>query len=234
MFDQTRTAEGDWRITANPLSWGSERPEVLVLGFSKGPTQAGALATTPHDQIAFRGGRSNLRKILAHLGLVSPVVDMDRLIADRDGRFAFGSMVRCTVERREGHEWTGTGGGMLDRFVASSFGRAISARCTSTFLGALPSETRLVVMLGLGTRLRYIEAAERLIRQARSSVHWRRTNEVSYGDERVTFVHTEHFKAQGRLLPDWLGQVRNDGSPADRFRSRLGRLAAETAQAGLK
>lgn len=38
VFDETRTESEhkDWRITANPLTWGNQRPEVLVLGFSKG------------------------------------------------------------------------------------------------------------------------------------------------------------------------------------------------------
>lgn len=33
-FDVTRTEADGWRITANPLAWGSSHPEVLVLGFS--------------------------------------------------------------------------------------------------------------------------------------------------------------------------------------------------------
>lgn len=232
-FDRTRTGEGDWRITANPLAWGSRRPEVLVLGFSKGPTQALELGRTPHDAVAFKGGRANLLKILVHLGLANPGTDIDRLIADKNGRFAFGSLIRCSVERREGEGWTGTGGGMLDRFVATPFGRRVATNCATRFLKDLPPETRLVVMLGLGTRLGYVGAVERVVRSVRASSSWRRLNEVSYGDAAVTFVHTEHFKSQGRLLPDWLGHPRNDGSPADPARQRLGRLAAGAARAAL-
>ena len=69
-FDVTKRTEGDWRITANPLSWGSTAPAVVVLGFSKGSTQAGALTTTPHDEIAYKGSRLNVGKILAHIGLI--------------------------------------------------------------------------------------------------------------------------------------------------------------------
>lgn len=69
-FDVSKRTEGDWRITANPLSWGSTKPEIVVLGFSKGPTQAGALASTPHDEIAYKGSRLNVGKILAHVGLI--------------------------------------------------------------------------------------------------------------------------------------------------------------------
>ena len=69
-FDVATRTEGEWRITANPLAWGSTTPEVVVLGFSKGPTQAGALASTPHDDIAYKGSRLNVGKILAHVGLI--------------------------------------------------------------------------------------------------------------------------------------------------------------------
>lgn len=231
-FDVTR-AEGDsWRITANPLAWGSKRPEILVLGFSKGPTQAGALARTPHDEIAFKGARGNAYNILAHIGAVPPSVEpawtMDRLIADRTGRLGFGSLVRCTVERRDEAKgvWLGTGGGMLDRFVATPFGAAVAGRCTTRFLGALPQETKLVVLYGLGSRLGYVDAAERLIRAARSTSGWRRHDEVSYGDDRVTFVHTEHFRSQGAYIPNWLGATDASGALRDPGRARLGRLAA--------
>jgi hypothetical protein len=50
-FDLTRMEDDGWRITNSPLAWGNPSPEIVVLGFSKGPTQAGALARVPHDQI---------------------------------------------------------------------------------------------------------------------------------------------------------------------------------------
>ncbi len=231
-FDVTRTEGDGWRITANPLAWGNSRPEVLVLGFSKGPTQAGALATASHDEIAFKGARRQAYEILLHIGLVPRVADpaaaMGQLIRDRSGRFAFGSLVRCTVERWNApeKEWTGTGGGMLDRFIASAFGRSVAAGCTSKFLGELPIQTRLVVLYGLGTKLGYVDAAETLIRRARPSTVWRRHDEVSYGDDRVTFVHTEHFRAQGKLIPNWLGATDTSGAPRDPYRAKLGQLAA--------
>lgn len=106
-FDKTRRTDeyGKWRITANPLAWGSETPEIIVLGFSKGPTQDGALATTPHEQIAYKGSRPAVGKILSNVGVFARPADggyakvVDKLIADRQGAIHFGSLVRCTVER---------------------------------------------------------------------------------------------------------------------------------------
>jgi len=224
-FDVSKRTEGDWRITANPLSWGSTAPEIVVLGFSKGPTQAGALATTPHDEIAYKGSRLNVGKILAHIGLIPADTPaelkryVDNLIADRSGRFHFASLVRCTVERldRKSASWKGSGGGMLDKFVATPFGNSVATNCTATFLRDLPQETRLVVMFGLGTDLNYVSSAYGLFRRARPG-SWKMINSVSYTDSTITVVHVEHFASQGALIPNWLGEN-------DHPRSNLGRLS---------
>lgn len=225
-FDRTATIEGDWRITANPLAWGSQFPEVVVLGFSKGPTQAGSLASTPHDAIAFKGGRLALGKILVHVGLLLPETDsslkrtVDHIIADKAGRFHFGSLIRCTVEQKIHGAWAGTGGGMLDKFVGSAFGAEVAGRCAATFLGTLPQSTRIVVMLGMGAGGNYISAARKLFAEARPG-KWATINEVSYSDGAITVVHVEHFKSQGALVPNWLS---GNGHP----RGKLG-LAARAA-----
>jgi hypothetical protein len=91
LFDRTRRDDRDWRITSNPLAWGNPNAPIVVLGFSKGQTQAGALAGTPHDQIAYKGKRENVGRILAHVGLVkkgslaSQTAAVDKMIADRNG-----------------------------------------------------------------------------------------------------------------------------------------------------
>ena len=231
IFDQTRRTEGDWRITANPLSWGNPNAEVVGLGFSKGPTQAGALAAMPHDQVAAKGSRLNVGKILAHVGLIprqEPAAlkrTVDRLIADRTGRFRFGSLVRCTVERfdRKDGTWKGSGGGMLDKFVKTPLGRDVTGRCAARFLGDLPPQTTLVVMFGLGRKCNYVGEARKLVQQARPGA-WRAVNQVSYTDGTVTFVHVEHFASQGPLVPNWLGENQHE-------RAQLGAMAREAVQA---
>lgn len=233
-FDVTRTEVVGWRITNNPLAWGSATPEVVVLGFSKGPTQAGALARLPHDEIAFRGGRTNLAKILHHVGLLSSPDSklVDRAIADRQGRFHFASLVRCTVERFDDAEpviekqWKGTGGGMLDKFVAQDFGREVLRNCSRRFLGELPPQTKLIIMLGLGSKQKYVDACRRAFQQARPG-EWRLINPVAYTDGKVVVVHTEHFASQGALLPNWLSGTLHD-------RGRFGLLAREAVREALQ
>jgi hypothetical protein len=233
IFDGTRRTEDSWRITANPLAWGNPNAEIIVLGFSKGPTQAGALAAAAHDQIAYKGSRLAVGKILAHVELIPRQAPeelrrtVDRLIADRGGRFHFGSLIRCTVERLDAKtgEWKGSGGGMLDKFVATPFGHEVASRCSARFLGNLPPTTKLVVIFGLGNAGNYVRAARKLLEGARPGP-WRTVNEVSYTDGKVTFVHVEHFASQGALLPNWLGENRHE-------RARLGILAREAVQKGL-
>jgi hypothetical protein len=214
-FDRTKREAGNWRITANPLAWGNVTPEIVVLGFSKGPTQAGALASSPHDEIAYKGSRGNVGKILNRVGLMNCEPDADlgqevgRMIADRRGRFHFASLIRCTVERNDGEAWKGSGGGMLDKFVATPFGNEVASNCTTQFLKNLPKQTKLVIMFGMGTKLRYVSESMALFKATRGG-QWKWINDVSYTDGDVTVVHVEHFASQGALVPQWLGLKDHD------------------------
>lgn len=236
-FDRTVSQQEEWRITANPLAWGNEEPEVIVLGFSKGPNALGALATKAHNDIPYAGQRLAVGKILAHIGLISSGTpdklrsSVDHAIANTSGRFAWGSLIRCTVERREGHSWKGSGGGMLDKFVATPFGQKIAGNCVKRHLGSLPERTKLVVLFGLGTKLGYVKAARRLIQLGGTSGEMRTVNEVAYRSASVTFVHVEHFASQGRLIPDWLGV--SDSSSRISERSRWGLMAREAVHSAL-
>lgn len=198
---------------------------MIVLGFSKGPTQAGALAARPHDEIAFRGGRGNLAKILHHIGLL-PSPDgrlVDEAISNPAGRFHFGSLIRCTVEQHDPKKgWSGTGGGMLDRFADTPFGQDVISNCSKRFLSNLTDPAQLVVMLGMGTKQNYVESCRKAFAAARPGP-WAPLNDVAYSDGRLTVVHTEHFAAQGALIPNWLSGNRHP-------RGRFGLLAREAVE----
>ncbi len=230
-FDKTMRADSNWRITANSLAWGNENPEVIVLGFSKGPTQAGALAKAPHDEIAYKGSRGNMGKILKHVGLLTHLADEDlghavsRLIADRNGRFHFGSLIRCAVEQHKNGIWIGSGGGMLDKFVATSFGKEISQNCTTRFLKDLPGRTKLILMFGMGSKLNYVRESFELYKKARGG-EWTWLNDVAYTDGKVVVVHVEHFASQGALIPQWTGE-------RDHPRSQYGKMAAQAVALSL-
>lgn len=233
IFDQSREERDGWRITSNALSWGNPTPKVVVLGFSKGPTQAGALARAHHNEIAYKGSRLNVGKILAHVGLIPTQTPeqmkakVDEIIADSEGEFHFGSLIRCTVERydEKTKNWKGSGGGMLDKFVATAFGKFVSGNCTREHLAVLPESTKLVVMFGLGTKQNYVRESFKLYEKARPG-QWNWINEVSYTDSKITVVHVEHFAAQGALIPNWLGERKHE-------RAKLGLLARDAVSRSL-
>lgn len=230
-FDRTRrvSADGKWRITANPIAWGSPNAEIVVLGFSKGPNQTQELATKEIDQIAFAGGRVNVGKILRHLGLAANTSSekealrafVDHEVANKVGRFAWGSVVRCTAERfdEKTRSWVATSGNMLSGFLASDLGAEVSRACISQHLSGLSPQTKLIVMLGMGPAGAYIQQCRKAYSEALRG-EWRTINEVAYTNGQVTVVHTEHFKAQGSLLPSWLGDIQNG-------RTRFGLLAQQ-------
>ncbi|MEH6790634.1 hypothetical protein [Parasphingorhabdus sp.] len=226
-FDKTAETSGDWRIVNNPLAWGNQKAEIAVLGFSKGPNQRGALATKSVDEVAFERGRTPLAKILHHIRLIErPDRDLvDSSIEDVNSRFHFGSLVRCSVERYDTStgEWTGTGAGMLDRFVKKEFGHRVVGNCIEQHLGNLPMETKLVILLGMGSKGNYIRSCKEAFRNALGG-NWEQHNEVAYSDGNRMFVHTEHFKSQGALLPNWLSESQHE-------RGRLGLLAREAVAA---
>ena len=232
-FDKTIRSDNGWRITANPLAWGNQESEIVVLGFSKGATQIGALANAPHDEIAYKGGRSSVGKILNHIGLLPSKSKNDlsnavsEAIADKNGKFHFGSLIRCTVERHDEGEgcWKGSGGGMLDKFVATAFGQEIAKNCTEEFLQNLPHNTKLVVMFGLGSKLNYVHESFKLYQVARPG-NWKWLNEIAYTDGEITIVHVEHFASQGALIPNWLGINEHP-------RSKFGKLAQEVVKTAI-
>jgi len=219
-FDETQQTDGNWRITANPLSWGNTEAKIVVLGFSKGANAANAsLANEPHNSIAYKTKRHNVGKILAHVGLLEKgdntalKIAVDKAIADQHGQFHFSSFIRCGVERNDTKKgWVGSGGGMLDKFVDTDFGKRVAQECSSRFLGNLPPQTKLVIMFGMGTKQNYVRESYKLFQYAKPG-DWRwLENDVSYTDGKITVVHVDHFAVQGPLLKQWLGEVEHKRS----------------------
>jgi hypothetical protein len=199
-WGQTTYEPGDgWSIVNNPMSWGSRSPTILVLGFSKGGNQNNEILSTPHDEVAFRGGRTNLSIILEILGLKAGYWSIDELISCRSGKFAFGSLVRCSVKKWNGSKWLMSGKDIMSSCLRDQNMGAVIDHCVSQFVGELPASVRLVVMLG--NDLKYVEGCYSAIHKVRPNL--KKINAVAYGDEQVTFVHTVHFKAQGALVPNW-------------------------------
>src|SRR4051812_25608916 len=75
--DEQSQAVGKWRMVNDPAAWGAATPTILILGFSKGFTQADAFRTGRFEDIPFKDMRSRLTEELRLLGIIgkSEVID---------------------------------------------------------------------------------------------------------------------------------------------------------------
>lgn len=194
-----------WALEQPNASWGSRDPRVLVLGFSRGSRQ-----TAPglsFDEIAFKGMRSNLTKILVKLGLLDEFDDVGRHIAKGEKDFAFGSLIRCSISQwdKKKDAFTKSGGSILQNCMKNRSTRDVAERCADTFLVSLPERTEIVVLLG--NEAKYVHACFELIQKSRGEAE--RINSVAYRSKGVLFVHVIHAGAQGSLVPDWLNGLKS-------------------------
>lgn len=184
-----------WTLENNPCAWGSRNPRFLILGFSKGERQSRGILSKRHDEIPYAGFRPRLTKRLQTLGLLAEGETICEHIGQHEPDWAFGSLVRCSLA--ENGRKSGT--------IISSAATARSYlewrdRCTNLYLSKLPSRLQIVIMLSNDDR--YIEICRDRIAKLHPGTQ--PINDVSYGDDRVTWVHTIHFGGQGfNHMNDW-------------------------------
>lgn len=188
-----------WRLEATSAAWGASNPRVMVLGFSKGARQSRPL---PFDEVPFAGMWPQMTRVLQALRLLVPGDRVERHFRADERDIHFGSLIRCSVGKldRNKQDYSKSGGQILEGFLKDSACHRASQTCARTYLGTLPERTRLVLMLGNSNA--YVERCMRLMSQEHPAI--RRINAVSYGTDRVTWVHALHPKAQGAHLLNWL------------------------------
>lgn len=198
-FDGSR-----WQLEQPNATWGSTRPEVMVLGFSRGATQS--KPGIPFDEIAFKGMRGSLTLILQALGLLGSESIAEHIRAESN-KFGFGSLIRCSVAQWDTKKssFAKSGGAILKKFAQGDQTHAIAANCSSQYLGTLPERTKLIVMLSNDEA--YVKFCFELMSHTRGETTW--VNPVSYDSAGVRFVHTIHAKAQGSYIPDWLAGIKS-------------------------
>ena len=89
----------EWQMINDPGAWGSDKPEFLVIGFSKGSTQAGIYKNGKFEGIAFAGMRPRLTQALQAVGVLKSNETVDKKINNPNSNMAFGSLIRCSVSR---------------------------------------------------------------------------------------------------------------------------------------
>lgn len=215
---------GAWNIVNDPAAWGSSRPRVLILGFSKGFTQSGASKTDRFEEVPFKGMRSRLSETLAILGVLKPAEDVSRRMVSTEAELAFGSLVRCSLSRfnSKSQRFECTGAIMPKAFTEDV--SPIVQTCANTFLANLPSSVRLVVMLGTGDS--YIKGCRTTMQHLHDKT-FRAVNEVAHQAAGALWVHASHPSGLNGHHPAW---VAGDSSNKQ-GRKRL--LAQSAIQASL-
>lgn len=181
---------GDWRVVDDSSAWGSTDPKILILGFSKGFTQATAATSSRFEDIPFKGMRPRLTEVLQILGVLSNNEQVDSKMVAFEPDLAFGSLIRCSLSRynkaKNKHECTGPI--MPKAFIDPAIAPVVS-RCIETYLGNFSPRLKLVILLGTGDA--YINGCRDKIRR----LHERRfceINPVAYQTGPVTWVHAGH------------------------------------------
>ena len=192
---------GPWQAVNDPGAWGSATPSILVLGFSKGFTQAGAYNSGVFEEIPFRGMRPRLTAALRRIGLLSQGETVESKFAASERDYAFGSLVRCSLSRLNAktgkRECTGA---VMPRAFSEEVSELVN-RCAKRFLANLPSSVRVVVMLGTGDP--YITGCKTVIRSLYGS-GFRDINDVAYSTPGVTWVHIAHPSGLNGHFDNWM------------------------------
>jgi hypothetical protein len=191
---------GKWQMVNDPTAWGSTTPEILVLGFSKGFTQANAFRSGRLEDIPFKNMRTRLTEELRLLGVIGATETVDQKIAAAETKFAFGSLVRCSLSRFNAKDKLGCTGEVMPKAFTEEISSKVR-KCAETFLSNLPASVRLVLMLG--TTDSYIDGCRSIIRSLHGA-HFSDINAVGYRTGDVVWIHISHPSGLNGHHPAWM------------------------------
>lgn len=200
---------GRWRAVNDPGAWGSPTPRVLVLGFSKGFTQADAYKSGPFADVPFRRMRSRLAQALCVLGLDDGRVAIDDRFSPGEQEFGFGSLVRCSLSRLNAKTGKRECTGAVMPLAFREEIRDVVKRCATTFLRELPESVEVVVMLG--TTDSYVDGCRSLIKSLHP-ITFREINNSAYRTGPITWVHIAHPSGMNGHFDPWIAADHNTSS----------------------
>lgn len=209
-FGDIQELDAKWRLVNNPYAWGSTKPKVIILGFSKGPDQ-NKIDKDDINNIPFHGSRVNfLGKILQAVNVLPKNLDkiqlekvVDGLIADKNGDCHFGSLIRCSVQQLSKERWVGAGSDML-KFIRQQAGTPVTTTCIKRFYKEIPKETKLVLFFGLGGNDSNVLQTYKLFKESFPERQYIRMyhdgQSFGFRDENTVYVSLEHF-SRGNNVP---------------------------------
>lgn len=184
-----------WRLVNDPGYWGAPDPEVLVLGMTKGTTQASemadAVAKDKFDEVAFSGFRGRLLEALQIVGLMEGVQDIDPFLKAESTDWGFASIIRCSLTARAADGSYKGNSGPVIRGMRKPEGARIMATCVREHISRLGPRTKLVVLLGNDNN--YFQAVETAMRSAFGDyVPLSGAGQVAFRSGGRLFVHVGH------------------------------------------
>ncbi len=211
---RVRKPNADWKMINDPGAWGGgTKPDYLVLGFSKGATQAGIYESGRFEDIAFAGMRPRLTEALRAMGAISDQETADAKISDENSNVAFGSLIRCSVSRidkrasakagRDVYACTGS-------LISKSFKEIpeIIDNCTKRFLLDLPQSIKTVFLLGNTDS--YVTNCQSVLRNLFPN-SFRQTNPMAIIADGRVWVHIAHPSGLNGHFKTWLNDRNGPG-----------------------
>lgn len=207
------TLHSKWRMINDPGAWGSNNPKYLVLGFSKGATQAGIYNNGKFENVAFAGMRPRLTSALQTLGALMPNETIDEKIANPNSNFAFGSLIRCSVSRldeaasaKKGKETYSCTGPLITKSFKEI--PQIINSCANTFLTDLPSSLEVIFLLGNTDS--YVQSCQSLIKGLYPE-DFHQINEMAVRANGRLWVHLAHPSGLNGHFKTWLTEDTGSG-----------------------
>ncbi len=208
-----RKPHPDWRMINDPGAWGSPTPDYLVLGFSKGATQAGIYQSGEFEDIAFAGMRPRLTKALQRVGLLEESETSDQKISNPNSNIAFGSLIRCSVSRKDqkasqkkGRDIYSCTGPLITKSF-SEIPEVIDA-CTSKYLGNLPTTVKVIVFLGNSNA--YVKGCQELL-QRQFPTNFEQINDMAVRADGRLWIHIAHPSGLNGHFNTWLNSDTGPG-----------------------
>ena len=210
--DSKERSLGDWRLLNNPGYFGSNDPEILVLGFSKGAIQNKIRTEISFDKIAFAGARHRLKAVLESLKIMPSDRGIDALMTKGEKIFGFTSLLRCSLFKIQDGVCK-TSGDVIPKAFVNVATMIVIRRCAKTFLTTLPERVRLVVLLG--TSDNYIAKTQSLLRELNAD--YSAINEVAFRTGKTLWVYAAHPSPANGHFNGWISGNADDPSGKKRI-----------------
>jgi len=202
-----------WQMTNDPGASGSREPEYLVLGFSKGSTQADLYKTGKLEDVAFAGMRERLTKALQVIGVLGKNESVTEKIMNPKGNFAFGSLIRCSVARFDSKASQAKGKPVYSctgSLIQKSFKEIphIIENCSTKFLTSLPYSVKAVFFLGNSDG--YVKSCQKLI-ESKFPEDFKRINAMAVKADNRLWIHLAHPSGLNGHFNTWLKSASGPG-----------------------